>query len=56
MELPLIRLPAPSPRSDGEKDARGMLSGSSCNLDSGQAGAAYVLLPVFHGEKVPAGG
>ena len=52
---PLIRLPAPSPRKDGEKFdfIDDFANRKRCNAGAGAGDSK--LLPVLDGEKIPAG-
>jgi hypothetical protein len=52
--LPLIRLPAPSPRDDGEKDASRTVAARASSTMNGMAGRASTISsprPVY-GERV----
>ena len=52
----LIRLPAPSPRKNGEKFAGRNDGTISAKFEIGEIINEIKLLPVFHGEKVAAAG
>ena len=54
--LPLIRLPAPSPREGRGEVRRPQRRDQYCNVAIGENINEIKLLPVPHGEKVPAGG
>ena len=54
--LPLIPLPGPSPRKNGEKSAVRNAGSYSEAMAISETKTAVKLLPVLDGEKVPAGG